>query len=120
MAQYSFPRIWMRALLAPILILLSLPALGSTITVSNTADDGSGSLRRAIADAASGDTINFSVTGVINLVTPLTIDSSGPRTLTITGPGAFVLSIRGGDAVPVFIIQPLAGLGGPVTLTISN
>ena len=40
----------------------TLPAFGSTITVTNTNDSGPGSLRDVIASAASGDTINFSLT----------------------------------------------------------
>lgn len=38
-----------------------------TITVTSTADSGPGSLRAALAGAASGDTINFAVTGTITL-----------------------------------------------------
>jgi hypothetical protein len=34
----------------------------ATITVTNTNDSGPGSLRDAIANASSGDTINFSLT----------------------------------------------------------
>ena len=33
----------------------------STLTVMNNADDGAGSLRRAIHDAHSGDTIDFAI-----------------------------------------------------------
>src|SRR5204863_427075 len=36
-------------------------------TVSSTADDGSGSLRKAIADSNPGDTIVFAVSGTIIL-----------------------------------------------------
>ncbi len=41
------------------------PAAAATLTVTNTNDSGAGSLRQAIADAASGDTIDFApgVTG---------------------------------------------------------
>ena len=38
-------------------LLLSAPAWAATVT--NTNDSGAGSLRKAIADAAAGDTINF-------------------------------------------------------------
>ena len=56
-------------------VLLALVALvvgtavtqAATLTVTNLSDRGAGSLRQAIADAASGDTINFSVTGTITL-----------------------------------------------------
>ncbi len=36
-------------------------ALAATITVTSAADSGPGTLRQAILDAASGDTINFSL-----------------------------------------------------------
>lgn len=36
-------------------------AQGATLTVTTTTDGGAGSLRKAIADAASGDTINFQI-----------------------------------------------------------
>ncbi len=73
------------------------PEPASTITVTNTNDSGAGSLRQAIADAAPGDTINFDA----NLfATPQTITlTSGQlgidQNLTIQGPGAGLLSIRG-------------------------
>jgi hypothetical protein len=87
-----------------------------TITVTNTNDSGPGSLRQAIADAASGDTINFSITGSITL-------TSGQleilRNLTIQGPGANLLSINGNDTSRVFSIS--AGVTAVLDgLTITN
>lgn len=39
---------------------IGLPSLrGATITVTTINDNGSGSLRQALTDAANGDTINF-------------------------------------------------------------
>ncbi|MDE3109431.1 MAG: hypothetical protein KGL02_05770, partial [Acidobacteriota bacterium] len=56
-------RLQLRVVIPVILVLLmAFPALGSTITVTNTADSGAGSLRAAVASAAPGDTINFSLT----------------------------------------------------------
>ncbi|MGO9649056.1 MAG: hypothetical protein ACLPOO_13485, partial [Terriglobales bacterium] len=60
-----------------------IPASATTYTVTSLADSGAGSLRDAIANAVSGDTINFSVTGTITLASTLTINTS----LTITGAG---------------------------------
>ncbi|HEY0369187.1 MAG TPA: hypothetical protein VGC85_06295, partial [Chthoniobacterales bacterium] len=62
-------------------------------TVTNTNDSGAGSLRQVIADATPGDTITFaaSVTGAITLTTAeLVID----KDLTISGPGAGVLTVQ--------------------------
>jgi hypothetical protein len=67
-----------------------------------TLDDGIGvpgtSLREAIADATPGETIDFAVTGTINLTSlgDLTID----KNLTISGPGANLLTIRAYDPTP--------------------
>jgi len=74
----------------------------ATITVTSTADSGTGSLRDAIAAASSGDTINVSVTGIITLTGGmLTIDKS----LTISGPGASDLAVSGNKAVQVFVVN---------------
>ena len=44
-------------------VLLTQQGLAATITVTNVADSGPGSLRQAIASAATGDTIDFAVNG---------------------------------------------------------
>lgn len=76
-----------------------------SITVDTLIDENNGvgvgagtSLREAIAAVASGDTINFSVTGTINLTSlgQLAINKS----LTINGPGADLLIIRAHDPTP--------------------
>jgi len=83
------------------LFFLSLSAKGAVIDVSNTNDSGAGSLRQAIADASPGDVITFSVTGTISLSSaPLSIG----KNLTITGPGANLLTISGMSARQVMII----------------
>lgn len=76
-----------RRMIAGLLFLLSASAtLGSTFTVTNTNDSGAGSLREAVAFAANGDTINFSLAfpATIALSTPIIF---GPS-VTISGPGA--------------------------------
>ena len=66
----------------------------NVITVTNTNDSGPGSLRQALADANDGDTIEFAVTGTIELTTgELVIDKS----ITITGPGSDQLAV---SAIP--------------------
>ena len=87
-------------------------AQATTHTVTNTNDSGAGSLRQAIADATSGDTIDFSLTY------PATITlTSGElainKDLTIDGPGAGSLSISGNNAYRVFSIAA----GTAVTIT---
>ena len=90
----------------------TLAAHAATITITTTADSGSGSLRQAIQDAAPGDTINFSVTGAITL-------TSGElfigKNLTLQGPGATSLAISGDDASRVVRIY-----GSETTVTISD
>src|ERR1700746_3758265 len=78
-------------------LFLAMPraARAATITVNNTADIGSGSLRAAILAASTGDTINFNVSGTIMLGSSLpaiainlTIDGSG-HAITETGAHPF-------------------------------
>jgi hypothetical protein len=83
-------------------------ALPSTITVSNTDDAGTGSLRAAIVQAnldAAQDTITFapSVTGTISLSTALPDLSTN---MVIAGPGASALTVARSSAngTPAFRI----------------
>ncbi|MBU0510143.1 MAG: DUF11 domain-containing protein, partial [Chloroflexi bacterium] len=76
----------------------ALPAQAGSYVVSNLNDSDAGSLREAITAAPASpedDTITFSVSGTINLLTALpdlvsggelTIDGTG-QTITISGPG---------------------------------
>src|SRR3989442_5536321 len=96
----------------------------AAITVTTTANSGSGSLRDAIANASSGDTINFSLPAgsMITLTSgELLID----KNLTISGPGASLLTVQRSTAggTPQFGIFHIAGNFFNVTisgLTISN
>src|SRR5262245_49074250 len=77
----------------------AMPAHAATLTVTNTNDNGPGSLRRSLAIARDGDTINFAVTGTITLTSgALPIN----KNMTISGPGADQLSIDGNQAIAVF------------------
>lgn len=81
---------------AAVLLFGPVIAHAATVTVTGTADSGAGTLRQAIADAASGDTINFSLpaNSVIGLTSgTLIVDKS----LTINGPGAPLLRVRNFD-----------------------
>lgn len=96
-------------LLAGLLLSLGLaPARAATLTVTDTADSGPGTLRQAIADAAPGDAISFAVTGDITLQTKLTI----AKGLTITGPGATNLTILGYGGTRLFDVTD-----GPVVIS---
>jgi uncharacterized repeat protein (TIGR01451 family) len=78
-------------------------ARSATLVVTNTNDSGPGSLRQAINDAVSGDTITFSpeVSGTITLTSgELTVN----RDLTITGPSSTNLAISGNRASRVLSI----------------
>jgi hypothetical protein len=89
--------------LGALMLASAMPVFGQC-TVTNVNDSGAGSLRDCIANAASGDTINFSLTSpaTITLTTGmLTINTS----LTIMGPGASNLTVSGNNASPVFSIS---------------
>ena len=114
----------------------NLPA--ATLTVTSTADSGPGSLRNALKNSRSGDTIQFS------LPLPATIMlTSGEllisKNLKILGPGAGNLTISGNQARRVFrvasrttvtiadvsIVHGVADAGAGIysdhaTLTVSN
>jgi hypothetical protein len=66
-------------------------AYANIIPVTNTNDDGPGSLRQALVDGNGGDTITFAVTGTIGLTSaeliidkPLTLSGPGPDLLTVS------------------------------------
>lgn len=75
----------------------------ATLTVTSLDDSGAGTLRSAIEQAASGDTIDFQagLSGTITLESPLpTLNLD----LTIQGPGAGLITVSGGDQHRVFFI----------------
>ena len=87
-------------------------ARATTILVTNTNDNGPGSLRQALADANDGDTIDATgVSGVITLTSgQLLVDKS----VTINGAGADVLAVDGNATSHVFQISSAE------TITISD
>jgi hypothetical protein len=101
-AQSAFfnlrPRIWLALFCS-----VSMSAYADIITVTNTNDSGSGSLRQALADANDGDTINFAVTGTIGLTSGELLVS---RSITISGPGATNLGVNANAKSRVFHIAP--------------
>lgn len=110
-------------------------ANAATFTVTNTANTGAGSLRQAVLDAnaaAGADTIvfdaSFNSPQTITLASVIAINGVDD-TLTITGPGANLLTLSGNNAVQVFSISAgeitsisgltitaaLGGAGGAIT-----
>src|SRR2546423_1548996 len=91
---------------------LTIPARATTIIVSNTNDNGPGSLRQALVDANDGDTIDATdVSGTITLTSgQLLVDKS----VTINGAGPDLLAIDGNATSRIFQI------GTGKTVTISN
>src|SRR5579885_3343258 len=84
-----------RPLFRPILESLESRLVPAPLVVSTTADSGAGSLRQAIttanaAGSAADDTITFSVTGAIQLASPLPALASS---MNIQGPGVSSLTI---------------------------
>ncbi|NCC53552.1 MAG: right-handed parallel beta-helix repeat-containing protein [Spartobacteria bacterium] len=88
-------------------LLISSQAWSATITVTNTSDSGAGSLRQAIADANSGDTINFSLAYPAQITVNTRLDIH--KNLVIDGPGIHSLRVHKtiSDPDPVFQVNSL-------------
>lgn len=88
------------------------PAAAATRVVTNTNDNGAGSLRQAIAAAdVTNDVIVFApdITGTITLTSG---ELFFTKSLTITGPGATNLTISGNNTSRVFSVS-----GGVITIS---
>ncbi|MGH8093972.1 MAG: choice-of-anchor Q domain-containing protein [Chthoniobacterales bacterium] len=81
-------------LFAALLFVSAQRAAAATLTVTNGSDSGAGSLRQAILDAASGDTINFSLPANSSTITLTSAELLIDKSLTITGPGAGLLTVQ--------------------------
>ncbi len=96
--------------------LLATASPAATLTVTSNADAGAGSLRQAIADALSGDTIVFDAAlngGVITLASELAFDKS----LNIVGPGPDLLTIDGNLTSRIFTLNPGAASDNTVRIS---
>jgi hypothetical protein len=84
---------------------------GVTLTVTNTSDGGSGSLRQAIADAADGDLIQFDPTLGGQTITlssaPLVVSG---KSITIEGSATKGITVSGAGALQVLVIGATGGL----------
>jgi hypothetical protein len=89
----------------------------STLTVTNNLDSGAGSLRAAIKNANSGDTIAFASSLNGQTITLTSGELAISQSLDIEGPGASILAISGNNASRVFDISQNQK---PVTVTIAG
>jgi|GEM_PF-6771503 len=87
------------------LFLLSSAALAATVTVTNTADSGAGSLRSALTTASSNDTITFNIpsnsAGCVNNDCTITLTSGelsfpSGKNLTMDGGIVNVITLKAG------------------------
>jgi predicted outer membrane repeat protein len=90
------------------------------LTVSTAADNGTGSLREAIAIARSGDTIQFSASLANQALTLSSgqIEVSAGKNLIIDGAGAANLTISGNNASRIFQLN--SNSVTPTSLTVKN
>jgi Tol biopolymer transport system component len=109
--------IFMKKSIAAVAILFFTASFihAATITVTNLNNVGAGSLRQAVIDAVSGDTIDFApnVRGTIVLTAKISFSKS----LIITGPGAGILTISNGAQSPAGIFEVLGNFGGALNLS---
>jgi parallel beta-helix repeat protein len=99
-------------------VLPALAAAAGTQTVTNCNDSGSGSLRQAVLNAGSGDTITFALSPACSTITLTSGEIDIAQSLIISGPGANALAVSGNDQSRVFAVS-----GGTVAisgLTIEN
>jgi hypothetical protein len=110
-----------KAVLPILLIFLFFQiAAAATLTVTNTNDGGAGSLRQAIADAASGDTIFFNLSNCPCTITLTTGELVVDKNLTINGPGAAQLKVSANYSAP-YVFRVNSGVTAAFSgLTISE
>ena len=95
---------WVILVAASAFLLNAAAAQGATITVFNGNDSGAGSLRQAIFDASSGDTINFALPQGVTAIELNSGELLINKNLTIDGPGANKLTVPDkGDRFVLFI-----------------
>ncbi len=93
---------------AGLLLQGAICARAAVLTVGSLADTGTGSLRNTVASSSGGDTIQFGVTGTINLNSAISIT----HTLYVQGPGAAALIVDANHVDRAFITS-----GSPVVLS---
>ena len=96
-------------------ISLQLHPQALAITVTNLNDSGPGSLRQAIADAPTGGTIDFAVTGTIVFTSGQLVITND---LTVNGPGAAALTLSQNSTNRILVVSN--GNVSISSLTIAN
>ncbi len=88
------------------LMLLAAYSHAATLVVTSNSDSGAGTLRQAIADAASGDTITFAsgLNGSAITLTSGQLQISN-KDLVIQGPGPDLLAVNGNASSRVFLVE---------------
>ena len=90
-----------------VLFFLSTICFSVTFTVLNTNDNGTGSLRAAIATAVSGNIIVFNTSLANQTITLLsTLEISANKNLIISRINAVNLTISGDNAVSNYLLRP--------------
>jgi hypothetical protein len=95
-----------------LLILSAFNVTAATFTVTNTSNTGAGSLRQAVTDSnntAGSDTIVFDAIfnspQTITLASVINLNPATGDTLTITGPGANLLTVSGNNLTQIFAVS---------------
>lgn len=112
-------RFWTAAcVLALAMLVVTSRAFATTFTVTDTSDNAgdTGSLRYAVNNAIDGDTIAFN--GVVGTITLTNGTLTIAHNITITGPGAGLLTLSGNNAVTVLTVN--SGTVNISGLTIAN
>ena len=105
-----------------LLCAITISARADTITVINTNDSGPGSLRQAIFNANNGDTIDFDPALNGQTITLTSAELLINKNITISGPGANLLSIsRAPNGAAFRIFHVMANHSVAIQgLTVSN
>jgi parallel beta-helix repeat protein len=92
----------------------------STINVTSNGDNGAGSLREAIAQAQSGDTIQFDSSLANETITLTSGQLTVDKNLTVDGAGATDLTISGNNASRIFDVTTPGSSFSLQNLTLAN
>ena len=91
---------------------LAVQCHADNLVVTDNADSGPGTLRDALSQAQSGDTVTFAITGVIsNSLSDLVISND----ISIIGPGSDVLALAGNSNKPPRLFTVPAGVTASVS-----